>query len=229
MNPDNFLLHLPFFTKNECEEIVNYIERKEKFFKEDEQSQKLLEGAVTYGNTSNSTRLHSKYNFFLENKKYIPRLKKILEKNFPNLNYPLAVQSWCNLYAKGQGINWHTHRLFGNFDFPNSFTSNVFVGGREDIGITYALHHEGDIPRYKYVNVKNKLGHIQFVKSNIHHMVRSNPYDETRYTIGITVTEFHPVWARSILNMNDSFSIHGNNILIIPEKEGEDKTNLNYK
>ena len=200
--------HLPFFDENECLEIVKYIQNKDIYLKENckdifDKSPKYSEdqfiGSSTFENYT--TNLYYAYNFFKDNPKYLPRLRKLLAKKFPNLTYPLIVQSWGNIYHKNQGIDWHTHHLIDhrilNYRTLNGITSNIFVGGHEDIGITYAFPVFNK-PRYKYVNIKNRLGYIQFVNNSVYHMVRPNPSDEKRYSIGVTITEFDVRFAQQI-------------------------------
>ena len=164
-------LHLPFFDANECKEIISYIESKQFFlrknYKQRYDHQFHNEKDSVFENQS--TSLYQRYNFFKDNQKYISRLKKILEENFPDLNYPLFIQSWGNIYEKNQGIPWHTHSFIDDIQ-TSGITSNIFIGGDENIGITYAFHDK-NIPKYNYINVKNKKGYIQFVSNEIYHMV----------------------------------------------------------
>ena len=200
------LTHLPFFDEHECLEIIQYIEEKENYFKQNStdkfdkhfkkndeleniQHYPVLENDIKYGKDRNyTTLLNHSYNFFKDNPKYIPRLKKFLKNKFPELNYPLFVQSWGNFYKKNQNIKWHKHS-----DHPNQptkgLTANFFIGGDENLGVTYAFPYK-DCPRYKYHHEKNKLGHIQLVDNTIYHMVRSNDSNQKRYTIGATINEF---------------------------------------
>ena len=98
------------------------------------------------------------------------------------------VQSWVNFYKKNQHIKWHKHSRYSPHALKG-LTANIFVGGDENLGVTYAFPHR-NYPKYNYHNVKNKLGHIQIVDSSIYHMVKSNNSDQKRYTVGITMTEF---------------------------------------
>ena len=82
-------LHLPFFDANECKEIISYIEEKQSFLKKKYDSSLVrtnevdavtnaAQGSSIFENLS--TNLYESYNFFNDNPKYIPRLKKILLK-----------------------------------------------------------------------------------------------------------------------------------------------------
>ena len=185
------LTHVPFFDEHECLEIIQYIEEKENYLKQnlkDELDKKYRNFDDTSTFTNYTTGLYESYNFFKDNPKYISRLKKFLKNKFPELNYPLIVQSWGNIYKKNQNIKWHTHSVYQH-QSTKGLTANIFIGGDENLGITYAFPY-GNLPRYKYHHEKNKLGHMQLVDNNIYHMVRSNNSDQIRYTIGATITEF---------------------------------------
>ena len=186
------LTHLPFFDEHECLEIIQYIEEKENYLKQnlkDELDKKYrnIDDTSTYANYT--TGLYNSYNFFKDNPKYIPRLKKFLKNKFPQLNYPLLIQSWGNFYKKNQNIKWHTHSVYSPYQPTKGLTANIFIGGDENLGITYAFPYI-NLPRYKYHHEKNKLGYMQLVDNSIYHMVRSNNGDQKRYTIGATITEF---------------------------------------
>ena len=195
------LTHLPFFDEHECLEIIQYIEEKENYLKQnlkDELDKKYrnIDDTSTYANYT--TGLYNSYNFFKDNPKYISRLKKILKNKFPELNYPLIVQSWGNFYEKNQNIKWHTHQLYDIRKPTKGLTANIFVGGDENLGVTYAFPYI-NCPRYKYHHEKNKLGHIQLVDNSIYHMVGSNKSDQIRYTIGATITEFDIKYSKHII------------------------------
>ena len=215
-------LHLPFFDANECKEVISYIDEKQIFLEKkydqtfSEQKDSVLENL--------STKLYQRYNFFHDNPKYIPRLKKILLKNFPELKYPLLVQCWGNCYKKNQGIRWHTHSLFKDIQ-GYGLTSNIFIDGDESIGITYALHDE-NIPRYKYVNVKNKKGYIQFVSNETFHMVSPNKSDQKRYTLGVTITEYNSRYSDRYFD--SFFRKKGIEGLLVIEKPDKAKTIFDY-
>lgn len=184
------LIHLPFFDEHECLEIIQYIEEKENYLKQNlkdkfEKRCGKEDDTSTYANYT--TGLHDSYNFFKDNPKYFSRLKKILKNKFPRLNYPLLVQSWVNFYEKNQKIEWHRHSIFPQP--TKGLTANIFVGGDENLGVTYAFPYLNS-PRYKFHHEKNKLGHMQLVENSTYHMVRSNNSDQKRYTIGVTITEF---------------------------------------
>ena len=229
-------LHLPFFDVNECEEIISYIDEKQiilqKKYGEKYKHRFSIEKNSVYENLS--TTLYQRYNFFKDNPKYISRLKKILEENFPDLNYPLFIQSWGNIYEKNQGIPWHTHS-FINGTQTLGITSNIFIGGDENIGTTYAFP-DGRIPKFNYMNVKNKIGYIQFVSNEIHHMVSPNKSDQKRYSIGITINEYDHRYskvyvdslAKEIVNL-ESGKHDKNGLLVIAKPDANKKSFIAYK
>ena len=241
------LIHLPFFDEHECLEIIQYIEEKENYLKENlkDEFDKLnqlhqKEYQILYGKNDDTstymnytTGMYNSYNFFKDNPKYISRLKKILKNKFPRLNYPLSIQSWGNFYKKNQNIEWHTHSIYGSYHLSKGLTANIFVGGDENLGITYAFPYK-DCPRYKYHHEKNKLGHIQLVDNSIYHMVRSNNSDQKRYTIGVTITQYDIKYSRKIIH-NALF--HENILILFDDDDSshednryaeEKQTMLNY-
>ena len=227
-------LHLPFFDANECEEIISYIDEKQIFLQKTYGEKYKDRFSVEEDSIlkNHSTNLYQRYNFFKDNPKYISRLKKILEENFPNLNYPLSIQSWGNIYEKNQGISWHTHSFIENIQ-TLGITSNIFIGGDENIGTTYAFP-DGRSPRFNYVNVKNKIGYIQFVPSDIYHMVSPNKSDQKRYSIGITINEYDHRYsevyvdylAKEIVNLESGN--HNKDGLLVITKSDVNKKSLNY-
>ena len=206
------LIHLPFFNEQECLEIIQYIEEKENYLKQnlkDEFDKKYRKNDDTSTYTNYTTGMYSSYNFFKDNPKYISRLKRILKNNYHKLNYPLVVQSWVNFYKKNQDIKWHKHSRYSSH-YSKGLTANIFVGGDENLGVTYAFPYI-NYPKYNYHNVKNKLGQIQIVDSSIYHMVKPNNSDQKRYTIGMTITEFDMKFSKHFIYD----SLHSKDIIIL--------------
>ena len=181
MNFLSEIIHIPFFSSEECQQCVEYLEDKEKYLKTI---------SVDYENkfkeSSICTNLYDEYNFFLDNPQYIGRLEKVISK-FLKVKYPLFVQSWGNIYRENEGIKWHKHNI-DDFLWYNGYTANIFLGGDENIGLTYATHHENE-PRYVYNHIKNKLGYLILMPNYIYHMVKKNDSKTIRYTIGMTISE----------------------------------------
>jgi len=232
------LTHLPFFKEHECLEIIQYIEEKENYLKQnfkdefDELNQiHQKDYQMHYGENDDTstymnytTGMYDSYNFFKDNPKYIPRLKKFLKNKFPHLNYPLIVQSWGNFYKKNQNIKWHDHSIHPSF-YLKGLTANIFIGGDENLGITYAFPYT-NCPRYKYHHEKNKLGHIQLVDNTIYHMVRSNISDQKRYTIGATITEFDIKYSKHFIY---SAAFSESVLILFDDESSEEKQKLfNY-
>lgn len=199
----NEIIHVPFFSKEECLECIEYAHNKEielKNFKD-------FKDTHEYGKNRVTTNLYKQYNFFNDNPKYIPRLKKIIHTNIGNkIEYPLIVQSWINIYRTNEDIKWHRHTIDSNImNSINGYTSNIFVGGDENIGLTYAIHDEEN-PRYYYKNIKNKLGHMMIFPNHIFHMVKKNSTNNIRYSIGMTITSYNPITIKNILNSEKKYS-----------------------
>ena len=166
-----------FFTAAECAKVRAYCDKKEKQVRkivnapEDNVSQ---EGKVSIPVTQ---KHHYLYNFFAENKRYIPRLMKVIEELVPHLEFPVAVQSWVNVYRKGEGIKWHSHGGKNGY----SYTANIFVGGKTKPGIYYSVDPDN------IFNIENELGAMHLLPHNLNHMVPPSETNEKRYTVGITI------------------------------------------
>jgi len=201
-------IHVPFFSSDECKECIDYINKKEKYLK------KLsIKHEETYGKNRITTNLYNHYNFFIDNKKYIIRLEEKINSIFKSCNdYPMFVQSWVNIYKKNEEISWHWHTCGDSFKEYSGYTANIFLGGDENIGLTYAIHDK-NFPRYHYRNIKNKLGYMLIIPNNIWHMVK-NTSPNIRYTIGMTITKYYPEILRDYYcndANNDLLAINKNN------------------
>jgi len=92
-----------FFSPQECEKMRGYCDKKErkleKMLKKDADKEP-EEGKVRIPLTQ---KHHYLYNFFAENPEYQPRLIKCVKELAPHLEFPIAVQSWVNVYRTGDG------------------------------------------------------------------------------------------------------------------------------
>jgi hypothetical protein len=111
-------------------------------------------------------------------------------KNPPDLEQPIAVQSWVNIYRKGQGIIWHTH----GEKIGLSFSANIYIAGQTKSGIYYSVNPEDTH------NIENEIGSMHLFPHSLNHMVPPSESDEKRYTVGITIYAF---------NVIDKALIHG--------------------
>ena len=176
-----------FLDENECREICKYAEYKKQHLIKT--LPKYFE--PTFNNLTNkknqlTTAFHNQYNFFIDNPSYIKKFVLVLKKNISNIEWPVVVQSWVNIYEKGEGIGKHQHRpatILGHPKATKVYASNIFIGGNNNVGVNYII--EGDIKKYK-----NELGQIHLFDGSIEHYVDLNPYTEKRYTIGITISCF---------------------------------------
>jgi len=194
---DSAILHLPFFTKEECEECIEYAHKKENELKlkplNISEAQKYV-----YGEKRITTLHHNDYNFLIDNKKYIKKFKKLIHSVFENkIKYPVFVQSWINIYRENEEIKWHQHKIVSEISCK-SFTANIFLSGDESVGLTYAVHDE-NFPRYRYKKIKNKLGYIMIMPYDLYHMTKNTSKKE-RYTVGLTITEYHSTLLRAFYN-----------------------------
>jgi len=170
-----------FFSESECQDLVRYCDNKEAELQK--YHDQMLDGATDNGKIPVTQRYHSLYNFFAENPEHVPRLLAGLRETLPELEYPIAVQSWVNIYRKGQGIMWHTHGGKNGY----SFSANIFLAGQTAPGIYYSVNPEDTY------NVENEVGAMHLFPHSLNHMVPPSESDEKRYTIGITIHAYNAI------------------------------------
>jgi len=169
-----------FFSEEECKQLMEYCDKKE------QELEKLKSGSSPgqKGKSQNiipvTQRHHSRYNFFYENTQYISRLIACIKEVLPDLEFPIAVQSWVNIYRKGQGIKWHSHAGKNGC----SFSANIFLGGPKTPGIYYSVDPEN------IFNIENETGSMHLFPNNLNHMVPKNESKKKRYTVGITIHSY---------------------------------------
>ncbi|MBX2869792.1 MAG: 2OG-Fe(II) oxygenase family protein [Acidiferrobacterales bacterium] len=178
-----------FFSEQECEQLKEYCDEKEREFEKlkssSNQSPKGQKGSVI----PITQRHHSRYNFFYDNSQYIHRLITCIKSVFPELEFPIAVQSWVNVYRKGQGIKWHSHAGKNG----HSFSANIFLGGPKTPGIYYSVDPEN------IFNIENEVGSMHLFPNNLNHMVPKNETKKKRYTVGITI-HAHPAIDKTLIH-----------------------------
>lgn len=220
---ENSIIHIPFFSKDECNKCIEYAHQKEKDLK------KLnIPDNCKYGENRITTNLHNEYNFFIDNPQYIKRLQNKINFLFKSENYPLFIQSWVNIYRKNDKIDWHQHNITSEI-YTAGYTANIFIGGNENIGLTYAIHAK-EYPKYYYRHIKNKLGYMMIFPNTMYHMVRKNIFNETRYTIGMTLTLYNQHIAKSYIN--NELNNTDNCILLLrdySESKSQHKNNILYQ
>lgn len=222
MKTINEIIHVPFLSSKECYDCIEYAHKKEKELK------KLnVEHKPTYGKGKITTNLHTEYNFFNDNPQYVKKLKKIIQPMFNAVDYPLFLQSWVNIYRKNDNIQWHKHNILNRLDnhYTFGFTANIFLGGNQDIGLTYAIHDEKG-PRYHYKHIKNKLGYIMIFPNHIYHMVRKNSCDKIRYTVGITISQYDSECGKIYVSLGRD---EVKNILVIPSPHTDTNKNKSFQ
>ncbi len=166
-----------FFSADECEKMRAYCDKKERKLESllnKQASEPATEGKAKIPLTQSH---HYLYNFFAENKKYQPRLIKCVMELVPHLEFPIAVQSWVNIYRNGEGIKWHTHGGKNGY----SYSANIFLGGHTTPGIYYSVDPENTF------NVANELGSMHLFPHSLNHMVPASENKAKRYTVGITI------------------------------------------
>jgi len=166
-----------FFSPEECEKMRSYCDKKER------KLEALLDKQADAPATPEKASIpltqghHYLYNFFAENQKYQPRLIKCVQELLPHLEFPIAVQSWVNVYRNGEGIKWHTHGGKNGY----SYSANIFLGGHKSPGIYYAVDPES------VFNVENEAGAMHVFPHSLNHMVPVSEHKAKRYTVGITI------------------------------------------
>lgn len=178
----NEILRCDFFSEDECKNIIEYIENKKKFLQnqsfENNQNTKIYDL-----NSQITTNFFDKYNFFHDNPQYIDRFVQTISNMIPNIEFPIAVQSWCNIYEKGESIKPHNHHGLSFY----SYAANIFIGGSLDNqGITYME------PGWKQT-IKNRIGEMHIFDCFLWHTVPPNISEEKRYSIGITIHSFEAI------------------------------------
>tara|TARA_B100001250_G_C19669522_1_gene730851 strand:- start:477 stop:1061 length:585 start_codon:yes stop_codon:yes gene_type:complete len=161
-----------FFTLEECSQIKEYAYEKEIELKE--KPRDLL-------NCDPTTNFH-RYNFFKDHPIYADRLVNFLNITNAPLQWPIILQSWVNIYRKGDGIAWHRHK-------GDNLSFNIFIDGDSSHGLTYIrAGRDGGLDEYdcKVENLENKKGHIQIFDSAMYHKI--DPVSSERITVGGTIT-----------------------------------------
>ena len=166
-----------FFSEQECKQLIDYCDGKERAFEKIKGSRSKSQKDKRQSVVPLTQQNHSRYNFFYENSQYINRLISCVHEVFPHLEFPIAVQSWVNVYRKGQGIKWHSHAGKNG----SSFSANIFLGGPKSPGIYYSVDPDN------MFNIENEIGAMHLFPNNLNHMVPKNESKRKRYTIGITI------------------------------------------
>ena len=176
-----------FFSEDKCKQVIGYCDRKEKelirYFGKTGRGKGKGKIKPKDSKIPVTQKSHSLYNFFLENPRYVPHLLTCLGEMLPELEFPIAVQAWVNIYRKGQGIMWHSHAGKNGY----SFSANVFLGGSTTPGIYYSVNPEDGY------NIENEVGSLHLFPHSLNHMVPPNESDQKRYTLGITVHGFSAI------------------------------------
>ncbi len=155
------ILKYDLFTKQECVEISNWIDKD-----------------------------RDKNTFFYYFPEYHSKLISCLKVLFPNLEYPIAVQSWCNSYNKDQYVDWNNHYGFIGL----SYSATIFIGGNPDIGFKIKNPVKNEV-----LDIKNKLGEIVFFGCEFYHRSLKNYENFPRKIIGMTIHDFSVTSTKIIL------------------------------
>jgi hypothetical protein len=162
-----------FLNKKECEVIKDFI-------LENEERIKSLGPDEYYGTSENSlTGRYNIYNFMYDmpGEIILPKLKNLFKLN--NVQYPISIQSWANIFRKNENILMHRHTDNPNDNF---ICANLFIWGNENIGTNFIINGED-------INHKNNMGEIMFFPNYLYHYVNKNMEDNIRITMAFDI---HP-------------------------------------
>ncbi len=83
--------------------------------------------------------------------------------------------------------------------------------------------HDEKLPRYHYKHIKNTLGYVMIFPNHIFHMVRKNPCDKIRYTVGITISHYNSELGKIFASSDCS------NLLVISSPHTDTNKNISYQ
>jgi hypothetical protein len=198
------LIELPFFSQEECDEIKTYAYEVEKQLTEQGFENFKSERSVTDAITTNN---FFRYNFFQAFPHHADRLASFLSQTNPNLDWPIVVQSWVNIYRNGQGIEWHNH----TGTIGKSFTANIFISGPTTPGITYKEFNQ------KAHTVENKVGYIHMIPCELYHSVPAVEGDEDRITVGITMHSYQTIQRNMLDQLAFNSKMYQDTIILTKE------------
>jgi len=192
----------PFFTREECDEIKQYAYKKEKE----------LKGSTPLEvyNKSITTNNYDRYNFFEDHPVYAERLVSLLKETDAPLEWPIIVQSWVNIYRKGDGIGWHNH-------YGSGLSFNIFIDGDLAPGPSYVLAgEEGSLDKYdiQIKNLSNKKGYMQIFPSPVYHKVDPLNSELERITVAATIHSYTAI-NRKVLNLLSLNNKNNHGIIIL--------------
>lgn len=198
------LVELPFFSQEECDEIKTYAYEVEKQLTEQGFENFKSERSVTDAITTNN---FFRYNFFQAFPHHADRLASFLSQTNPNLDWPIVVQSWVNIYRNGQGIEWHNH----TGTIGKSFTANIFISGPTTPGITYKEFNQ------KAHTVENKVGYIHMIPCELYHSVPAVEGNEDRITVGITMHSYQTIQRNMLDQLAFNSKMYQDTIILTKE------------
>tara|TARA_R100000742_G_C4253132_1_gene71259 strand:+ start:50 stop:652 length:603 start_codon:yes stop_codon:yes gene_type:complete len=192
----------PFFNSEDCDKIKQYAYEKEKQFAS-------TINKVKYNN-SVTTNNYDSYNFFGDHPVYTERLVSLLKESNAPLEWPILVQSWVNIYRKGDGIGWHNH-------CGDGLSLNIFIDGDTEPGPAYVIRGIDDnFSEYKMEtrNFKNKQGVMQIFPSAVYHKVDPLISELERITVAATIHSYTAI-NRKVLNLLSFNNKIENGIIIL--------------
>ena len=106
----------------------------------------------------------------------IPKLQEVFSDS--NIEYPVSVQCWANVFRNGEGTTYHSHELDG----IDGYSGHIFVSGNNDIGTWYSLDKDGE-----YVKDVNVPGELVLFPMDTPHYVPKNMYEDYRVSIAMDI------------------------------------------
>lgn len=179
------VISVPFFSQDECKEIAAWGYQLENSLIENNLQDYNKSPAVIQSIT---TANYQHYNFFSFFPAFADRFADCLTQLKIELEWPIIVQSWINIYRKNQGIDWHTH--LGRMG--RSFSANIFIAGENTPTVIYKPFNT------KSVKADNIIGQLHIFPCELFHMVPKNKSDTDRITIGITCHSYMDITRESL-------------------------------
>jgi hypothetical protein len=179
MIDDLFLFSEKILSESEIDVIKNYILKNENNIKQ--------LGPDNYPGTSEDslTGRHAFFNYLhtqdIGEGILLPKLKKIIKQL--NLEPPIIIQCWANIFRNGEGISIHRH---GNMR-QKFLSGNLFICGNTLPGTTY---YKGDFSTSTSVDIENEPGVLNIFPSYNMHGVKENLTEETRISMAIDIIPY---------------------------------------
>jgi hypothetical protein len=187
---DLFHYSKKILSDSEINEIRNYI-------LENETNIKSL-GVDTYPGTSKNslTGLFAFFNYLhvetIGKNILLPKIKEMLREI--NVEPPIIIQCWANVFRNGEGISAHRH---GNMK-QKFYSGNLFISGNTKPGTTY---YAGPDSNPRPIDVENEPGVLNIFPCDSIHLVKENSTEEVRISMALDVVPYDDIKHYTKLDM----------------------------